>query len=94
MTASSFRRDLEFQKKLEELQKFAHTSEEEFFTLQNRETKALYEAIEQSSVEHGKANGFAVIVVKKELLYVGNAVDAQDVTDVIIKALNQASQKK
>jgi outer membrane protein len=84
----------EFQKKLEEFQKYAQASEEEFFALQEKETMALYESIEQSAVEHGKANGFAAIVVKKELLYVGSSVDAQDVTDALIKALNQNARKK
>lgn len=84
----------EFQKRLGELQKFAQTSEEDFFFLQEKETRALYEAIEQSAEAHGKANGFAAIVVKKELLYVGSSVDARDVTDSLIKALNQTDQKK
>ncbi len=83
----------EFQKKLEEFQKLAQASEEELFALQDKETKALYEAIEQAAIVHGKANGFAAIVVKKELLYLGSA-DAQDVTDDLIKALNQTDQKK
>jgi outer membrane protein len=83
----------EFQKKLDEFQKFAQKTEEEFFTLQDKETKAIYEEIERSAVEHGKANGFSVIVVKKELLYVGSAVDAQDVTEALIKALNEAGKK-
>ena len=84
----------EFQKKVEELQKFARASEEEFYLLQEKETKGLYEAIEQAAVAHGKANGFAAIVVKKELLYIGSSVDATNVTDDLIKALNQANQKK
>ncbi len=84
----------EFQKKLEELQKLAQTSEEEFFTLQEKETKSLYDAIEQSAVAHGKAGGFAAIVVKKELLYIGSNVDTQDVTDALIKELNQTGQIK
>ncbi|MDD5286672.1 MAG: OmpH family outer membrane protein [Desulfuromonadaceae bacterium] len=84
----------EFQKKLDEFQKFARASEEELFGLQEKETKALYEDIERTAVAYGKANGFSVIVVKKELLYVGSAVDAQDVTEPLIKALNEAGQKK
>jgi outer membrane protein len=84
----------EFQKKLEEFQKFARASEEEFYLLQEKETKALYEVIEQAAVAHGKASGFAAIVIKKELLYVGASVDAKDVTDDLIKALNLADQKK
>ena len=84
----------EFQKKVEEFQKFARTSEEELLVLQDKETRMLYEAIEQSAVAHGKANGFDAIVVKKEMLYVGSLVNAQDVTDDLIKALNQTAQKK
>lgn len=82
-----------FQKKVEELQKLAQTSEAEFFELQDKETKSLFGAIEQSAADYGKANGFAAIVVKKELLYVGT-IDAQDVTEALIKSLNQAGQKK
>jgi len=84
----------EFQKKLDEYQKFVRTAEEEFMTLQEKETKELFEEIERSAVAHGAAGGFAVIVIKKELLYVGTAVDAQDVTEALIKAMNEAGQKK
>lgn len=84
----------EFQKKLEELQKLARASEEEFLALQEKETRTLYKAIEQAAVEHGKANGYDAIVVKKEHLYIAGTVDAQDVTDALIKALNQPSQSK
>jgi outer membrane protein len=84
----------EFQKKLEEFQKFAQASEGELYSLQEKETKSLYEAIEQSATAHGKANGFAAVIVKKELLYIDSSVDAQDVTDAIIKALNQTAEKK
>lgn len=84
----------EFQKKLEEFQKFAQSSEQEFFALQEKESKTLYEAIEQTAVAYGKANGFAAIVIKKELLYLGSSIDAQDVTDPLIKELNQSDKKK
>lgn len=84
----------EFQKKLEDFQKFARTSEEELYKLQDKETKALYDAIELAAVAYGQANNFDVIVVKKELLYVGNTVDTQDVTEALLKALNVAGQKK
>lgn len=84
----------EFQKKVEEFQKFARASEEEFFALQDKETRTLYGAIEQAAVAHGKANDFAAIAVKKELLYVGSSVATEDVTDALIKELNQGFQKK
>ena len=84
----------EFQKKMEDFQKFARSSEEELFTLQEKETKALFEEMEQSAAAYGKANDFAAIVVKKELLYVGNTVDTRDVTDELIKSMNAAGHKK
>lgn len=84
----------EFQKKVEELQKLARTSEEELFTLQDKESKAFYEAVEKAAVAYGTANGFAAIVIKKELLYVGSSVEAQDVTDALTKAVNLDYQKK
>ena len=84
----------EFQKKVEEFQKFARTSEEDLYSLQDKESKILFEAIEQAAVAYGKANGFSAIVVKKELLYIGSSVDAQDVTDALIKELNQTDRKK
>lgn len=84
----------EFQKKLEELQKFGQSAEEEFFKFQEKETSALFEEIEKSAADYGKANGFSVIVIKKELLYIGSSVDVQDVTDALIKALNETGQKK
>jgi outer membrane protein len=87
-------RSKEFQKKVEEFQKLAQASEEELMSLQEKETRALFEAVEQAAAAHGKTNGFAAIVVKKELLYVGSSVDAQDVTDALIAALNQADLKK
>ncbi len=84
----------EFQKKLEELQKLAQASEEEFLALQEKETGALFRAIEQAAVEFGKAGEYAAIVVKKELLHIGSSVEAKDVTDALIKALDQTGQKK
>lgn len=84
----------EFQKKVGELQKLARESEEEFVSLQDKETEALFKTIEQSAVAYGKANGFAAIVAKKEMLYVGSSVETQDVTEALIKELNQAGKKK
>jgi outer membrane protein len=84
----------EFQKKLEELQKLAQASEGELNALQDKESTSLFEAIERSAVAHGKANAFTAIIIKKELLYASTAVDAHDVTDALIKALNQSDQKK
>lgn len=84
----------EFQKKLDDFQKFARTSEEELYALQEKETKELFNEVEKAAAAHGTANKLAAIVIKKELLYIGSGVDAQDVTDALIKAMNEARQKK
>jgi outer membrane protein len=84
----------EFQKKVEDFQKMARESEEELLKLQENGAKTLFDEIEQVSVAYGKANGLAAVVIKKELLYIGSGVDAVDVTEAIIKALNEAGQKK
>ncbi len=84
----------EFQKKVEELQKLAQKSEEEFYGIQEKESKLLYEAIERAATAYGTTAGLALVVVKKELLYVAGTVDAQDVTDSLIKALNLSNRKK
>ena len=84
----------EFQKKVEEFQKFGKQLEEELYTAQEKETKGLFDATEQAAAAYGKANGFAVIVVKKEMLYVGDNIDASDVTEMLIKAMDEGTLKK
>lgn len=84
----------EFQKKVEAFQKFAMNAEKELQTLQEGLSKSLYESIEQASVEYGKANNLALVVIKRELLYLANGVDAQDVSDGIIKLMNEKWVKK
>lgn len=84
----------DFQKKVEAFQKFGASAEKEFQTLQEGLSKSLYAAIEQASVEYGKANNLSLVVVKRELLYLANGVDAQDVSDGIIKLMDEKWLKK
>ena len=84
----------DFQKKVEELQKYAQKAEEEYYAFQEKESKQLFDAIEQTAAAFGTSEGLAVVVVKKELLYVGASVDARDVTEPLITRMNQAYQKK
>lgn len=87
-------KEKEFQKKVEEFQKLGRQLEEELSSLQEKETKALYDETERAAAAYGKANGFAIIIIKKQILYVGSDVDAQDVTDALIKAMDEAAKKK
>jgi outer membrane protein len=78
----------EFQKKVEEFQKFVVGAEKEMRGKESALSEKLFLSIGQAAGDYGKANGFAAILIKKELLYVGNNVDAQDVTDEIMKLAN------
>lgn len=82
----------EFQKKVEEFQKFGLNAEKELQTMQEGLSSELYTAIEQAATEYGRSNALALIVVKRELLYIGSGVDAQDVTDGVLTLLNARKQ--
>lgn len=84
----------EFQKKVEDFQKFGMSAEKELQTLQEDLSKALFEAVEQAAAEYGKANGLNLVMIKRELLYLGSGVDAQDVTAGIIKTMNEKTPNK
>ncbi|MBI2353763.1 MAG: OmpH family outer membrane protein [Deltaproteobacteria bacterium] len=83
----------EFQKKVEEFQKFVMDAEKELQNIQEGLSKALFEAIEQAAAEYGKANGLALVVVKRELLYLASGVDSRDVTEGILALLNEKVKK-
>lgn len=84
----------EFQKKVEEYQKFVQNAEKDMRDKEEAFSGKLYKAIENAAADYGKANGFAAVVVKKEMLYVGENVDAKDLTDEIVKAVDAADTKK
>lgn len=79
----------EFQKKVEEFQKFGMNAEKELQAKQEEFSVKLFKAIEQASADLGKAKGLALVVIKRELLYLGSGVDAQDVTDEVIKRIDK-----
>jgi len=78
----------EFQKKVEEFQKFGLKAEKELQSRQEEFSDKLFKAIEQASADLGKAKGLALVVIKRELLYLGSGVDAEDVTDEVIKKID------
>jgi outer membrane protein len=79
----------EFQKKVEEFQKFGMNAEKELQAKQEEFSDKLFKAIEQASADIGKAKGLALVVIKRELLYLGSGVEAQDVTDEVIKKIDK-----
>lgn len=84
----------EFQKKVEELQKFIVNAEKDLQARQEELSEKLFKAVEQASAELGKAKGLALVIVKRELLYLGSGVDAQDVTDGVITLMDGKEPKK
>ena len=84
----------EFEKKVEEYRKFVQNAEKELKPLEEELARSLFGVIEKVVSDYGKANGYAAIVVKKELLYQGSGVSTQDVTDDILKLVNEKGAKK
>ncbi len=82
-----------FQKKLEDFQKFVEKAQKELEARESELLGKLYKSIEKSANDYGKANGLAVIVSRKELLYIGENVNVKDITDEITKAVNTEQQK-
>ena len=84
----------EFQKKVEEMQKFGMNAEKGLMETQGRLTKELLHAIEQASVTVAKQKGLTVVVVKGELLYLDANVAPSDISDDIVKLINAAHAPK
>jgi outer membrane protein len=82
-----------FQKKVEEFQATVLKAEKELQGLQIDLETALAKAVEQAAAEYGKANGLSLVIVKRELLYMASGVEAQDVTDGIMKLMNAKDKK-
>lgn len=84
----------EFGKKVEEFQKFGQGAERQLQELQQELSGTLYRKIEQAAVEYGKSNGFMAVFVKRDLLYSASGVDVRDVTDDVVKLINEKDSKK
>lgn len=78
-----------YEKKVDELRKMLQKADEEMRPMQEELIKEIYSKIESSARGYGAANGFSVIVEKRELLYLGKEIDAEDVTAALIKELNK-----
>lgn len=84
----------EFEKKVDEYRRFVQNAEKELKPLEEELTRSLFGEIEKVVSDYAKANGFAAIVAKKELLYQGGSVTVQDVTEDILKLVNEKGPKK
>ena len=79
----------EYEKKVNELKKMLEKADKEMRPMQEELTKELYGKIEDAARAYGAANGFSIILEKRELLYLGKGIDAEDVTGILIAELNK-----
>jgi outer membrane protein len=84
----------EFQKKVESFQKFGMNAEKEMQTLQQGIGTSFNESIAQAATAYGKTNGLALVTIKREILYQSDSVDAEDVSEGVIKLMNEKWTKK
>lgn len=84
----------DFQKKVEAFQNLVRESEESFMKEQDGETGKIFSLIEKTVSDYGKSNDYALIAIKKDILYIGNGIEAEDLTSIILKAVNDSWKKK
>lgn len=83
----------EFQKRIDEYRKLVTKAEKDVRERQEKLLADLYKSIEESAVDYGKANGLAAVVIKKDILYSSERVEAKDLTDEIIKMVDAGRKK-
>jgi outer membrane protein len=79
---------MEYEKKVDELRKMLQKADKEMKPMQEELLKDIYGKIEAAARSYGEANGFSVILIKSELLYLGKNADVQDVTEALIQQIN------
>jgi outer membrane protein len=84
----------DFQKKIEEYRKLVIKADKDVRARQEKLLNDLYKTIEKAAGDYGKTNGFAAVVMKKELLFSGERVEVKDLTDEIIKLVEGKPEKK
>lgn len=73
------------EKQVTEFQKYVQDAEKEMRKMEEEFTESIFKSIQKAADDYGKSNGFAAIVPKRDLIYLGDMVDVKDVTEDIIK---------
>lgn len=84
----------EFKKKVEEFQKFGQKAENELQELQIELSNDLFEKIQKAASVYAKKTNLSLVVVKREIIYQSEGVVPMDITDEIIKLINEEGPKK
>ncbi len=83
----------QFQKKVEEFQKFGMNAEKGLLETQEKLTRELLAAIEQAATRVGATKGLAAVVVKRELLYLASGTEPVDISEDITKLVDETMPK-
>ena len=75
----------ELEEKSDEFQRIKTKSQRELLRERNETARVIVDDIEHAVAEFAKANGFSIILDQRSLLY---GVDGDDVTDEVLKMLN------
>ncbi len=78
----------EFQKKVEDFQKFGMKAEKELMEQQQQQTQRLFEAVGRAADELGKSKGLTAIVINRELLFAGQWTELVDLTAELVTQMN------
>lgn len=84
----------EFQKKVEELQKFGLQSEQKLAEQQQKLTQELFASIAKVAAELGEEKGLQVVVINRELMFWDKSVELVELDGEIIQRLDAGSKKK
>ena len=79
----------EIEEKADELQRFRNSSARDLSRERDRIAKGILDEIEQTIKSYAEANGFAIIVDSRSLLF---GQSAYDVTDAVLQALNSRAK--
>jgi outer membrane protein len=82
----------EYEKKVEEFKKTVNNAEKELLPLQEELTRSITMETAAACESYAKANGFAVVVLKKDLFYVGANYEQQDITAEVIKLMDEKTR--
>ncbi len=84
----------EFRKKVEEFQKFGQNAENDLQKLQQELSSSLFEKVEKAAAEYAKSNNLSMVIPKGDLLYQSGGVLPMDVTEGVMKLINDKKVEK
>jgi Skp family chaperone for outer membrane proteins len=61
--------------------------------LEEKAKEGVLKSIKAAAVDYGKRNGFAAVLAKEDMLYMSDAVGTEDITDKVIKVMDEKKAK-